>query len=73
MIKGPEEDISIMSTSSRPQEYYDESMTRGGAGGGGGVWSMEQTQVENKTLNMTDISALMSPMMRQMKVNIFVI
>ena len=70
MIKGPEEDISIMSTSSRPQDYYDESMTRGGAGG---VWSMEQTQVENKTLNMTDISALMSPMMRQMKVNIFVI
>ena len=89
MIKGPEDDMSMMN----PQE---ESFMRSGLGvvGGAGQCTstsaesfmaqchvaglgsmagfsgMDGTRMENKTiLNMTDLSALMSPMMRQMRVS----
>ena len=90
MIKGPEDDISMMNpqeesfmrsglgvvggagqcTTTTSAESFMAQCHVAGLGSMAGFSGMDGTRMENKTiLNMTDLSALMSPMMRQMRVS----
>ena len=90
MIKGPEDDMSMMNpqeesfmrsglgvvggagqcTTTTSAESFMAQCHVAGLGSMAGFSGMDGTRMENKTiLNMTDLSALMSPMMRQMRVS----